>query len=142
MLKGIYMSLFMGPGIPEPAPKEVVDALISAQVTSGGDRSGFQLVFSMNKKSKLFQSMLPAGLFDPGPTTRVILTCTLGGSPTVLIDGVVTRHEISASNEGGQSTLTLTGEDLTVLMDLVQIPVMRYPAIPVTGRLALIVATY
>ncbi len=140
MLKGIYLSLFIGPLAPLPAPKDVVDALISAQVNTGGERSGFQIVLSMNKKSSIYKTLLPSGFFDPG-TTRVILVCTLGGIPNVLIDGVVTRHEVSPSNEGDQSTLTLTGEDLTVLMDVVQIPLL-YPGMPMVAQLNLIVAKY
>ena len=71
MLKGVYLSLFMGPMVPVPAPKAVVDALISAQVNTGGERSGFQLVFSMNKKSTLRQTLLPAG-FALAVSTRFI----------------------------------------------------------------------
>ncbi len=141
MLKGIYLSLFIGPMVPIPAPKEVTDAMISAQINTGGQRSGFQLVFSMNKKSTIYKTLLPSGYFSPG-TTRVILACTLGGIPNVLIDGVVTRHEVSASNDAGQSTLTLTGEDLTVLMDVIEIPIMRYPGMPIVARLNLLLAKY
>jgi hypothetical protein len=141
VLKGVYLSLFMGPMVPVPAPKAVVDALISAQVNTGGERSGFQLVFSMNKKSTLRQTLLPAGFMDPG-TTRVILVATLGGIPNVLIDGIVTRHEVAPSNEAGASTITLTGEDLTVLMDVIQFPLMRYPGMPILARVNLIVAKY
>jgi len=141
MLKGIYLSLFIGPMIPVPAPKEVTEAMISAQVNTGGQRSGFQIVFSMNKKSTIYKTLLPGGYFSPG-TTRVILACTLGGIPNVLIDGVVTRHEVSASNDAGQSTLTLTGEDLTVLMDVIEIPIMRYPGMPIVARLNLLLAKY
>lgn len=141
MLKGVYLSLFMGPMVPVPAPKTVVDALISAQVNTGGERSGFQLVFSMNKKSTLRQTLLPAGFMDPG-TTRVILVATLGGIPNVIIDGIVTRHEVAPSNEAGQSTITLTGEDLTVLMDVIQFPLLRYPGMPILARVNLIVAKY
>jgi hypothetical protein len=141
MLKGLYLSLFIGPMVPVPAPKAVVDALISAQVNTGGERSGFQLVFSMNKKSSIYKTLLPSGFFDPG-TTRVILAVTLGGAPNVLIDGIVTRHEVSPSNEGGQSTLTLTGEDLTVLMDVIELPIMRYPCMPVVARLNLLLIKY
>jgi hypothetical protein len=140
MLKGIYLSLFIGPLVPMPAPKDVVDALISAQVNTGGERSGFQIVLSMNKKSSIYKTLLPSGFFDPG-STRVILVCTLGGIPNVLIDGVVTRHEVTPSSEGGQSTLTLTGEDLTVLMDVVQIP-LTYPGMPMIAQLNLILAKY
>lgn len=141
MLKGVYLSLFMGPMVPVPAPKPVVDALISAQVNTGGERSGFQLVFSMNKKSSLRQTLLPAGFMDPG-TTRVILVATLGGIPNVIIDGIVTRHEVAPSNEAGQSTITLTGEDLTVLMDVIQFPLLRYPGMPILARVNLILAKY
>jgi hypothetical protein len=37
------------------------------------------------------------------------------------MDGIVTQQEMTPSSEPGQSTLTITGEDLSVLMDLVEI---------------------
>ena len=58
------------------------------------------------------------------------------------LDGVVTRQEITPSNEPGDSTLTLTGEDLSVLMDLVEMPFMRYPAMPEIAQLYAILAKY
>jgi hypothetical protein len=97
-----------------------MDELTSIQVTNGGDRSGFQLSFAVSKKSPLTTTLLPAGYFDP-MTTRVILVVTLGGIPNVLMDGIVTRQEIQPSSEPGQSVLTITGEDLSVLMDVVEI---------------------
>jgi hypothetical protein len=60
----------------------------------------------------------------------------------VLIDGVVTRHEVAPSNEAGQSTLTVTGEDLTVLMDVIELPIMRYPGMPIVARLNLLLVKY
>jgi len=141
MLKGVYLTLLIGPGVPVPAPKSVVEALNSVTVNSGGERGGFQLVFGVNKKSTLRNTLLPAGFFDPG-ITRVILVCTLGGVPTVLCDGMITRQEVAPSNEPGQSTLTLTGEDLGVLMDIVEMPFMRYPGMPITARVYTILARY
>jgi hypothetical protein len=120
MLEGIHLTLMIGPAVPIPAPKSVVDALRSVQVTSGKDKSGFQLTFALGKNSPLQTTMLPAGYFDP-ITTRVILVVTLGGFPHVIMDGIVTRQEMSPSSEPGQSTLTITGEDLSVLMDIVEI---------------------
>lgn len=111
----------IGPGLPVPPPKSVMDAFVSAEVTSGKDRTGFQLTFAVSKNSQLLDTLLPAGFFDP-ISTRVILMVSLGGMPNVLIDGVVTRHELSPSSEPGQSTLTVTGEDLSVLMDIVEVP--------------------
>jgi len=141
MLKGVHLTLMIGPAVPVPAPKVVMDALLSIEVTNGKDKSGFQLTFGISKESTLLKTMLPAGYFDP-MTTRVIIAVTMGGLPTVLMDGIVTRHELAPSNSPGQSTLTITGEDLSVLMDIVEMPFMRYPATPAIGQAYLILAKY
>src|SRR3954470_3310226 len=106
MLKGVHLTLMIGPGVPIPAPKSVVDALVSCQVTSGKDRSGFQLTFAVSKRSPLLTTMLPAGYFDP-MVTRVILIATMGGFPNVIMDGIVTNQEFTPSSDPGQSTLTI-----------------------------------
>lgn len=141
MLKGIHLSLLIGPAVPVPAPKSVMDALQSVQITNGKDKSGMQLVFAVSKDSPLLNVMLPAGYFDP-MITRVILIATVNGFPHVLMDGIVTRQELSPSSEPGQSTLTITGEDLSILMDVVEMPFMRYPATPDIGQVYLILAKY
>jgi hypothetical protein len=140
MLKGVHLTLMIGPAVPVPAPQSVIDALTSVQVTSGKDRSGFQLTFAVSKKSILLKTMLPAGYFDP-IVTRVIIIATLGGMPNVLMDGIVTRQEIQPSNEPGQSTLTVTGEDLSVLMDVVQ-KIIPYPAMPEVAQIYAALAPY
>lgn len=139
MLKGIHLTLMIGPGLPIPAPKVVTDALADVQVTSGRDRSAFQLTFAVSKKSALMTTMLPAGYFDP-ITTRVIIIVTLGGIPNVIMDGMVTRQELTPSNEPGQSTLTLTGEDLGILMDVVEIS--RPLPMPDTAKIYTVLAPY
>jgi hypothetical protein len=141
MLKGVHLTLMIGPLVPIPAPKSVMDAVTSIQVTSDKDKSGFQITFSVSKKSPLLNVMLPAGYFDP-MVTRVIIMVTLAGLPNVLMDGIVTRQELSPSNDPGQSTLTITGEDLSVLMDVLELPFMRYPAMPEVARLYVLLAKY
>jgi hypothetical protein len=141
MLKGVHLSLLIGPLVPVPAPKSVVDALLSVKVTSGKDKSGFQVTFGVSKNSELLTTLLPAGFFDP-MTTRVIVIATLNGTPNVIMDGIVTQQELAPSNEPGQSTLTITGEDLSVLMDVVDMSFMRYPAMPEVARLYVILAKY
>jgi len=131
----------IGPGMPVPAPQFVMDALLSISVNSGKDKSGFQLTFGVSKKSILLTTLLPVGYFDP-MITRVIIVVTLGGLPNVLMDGVVTRQELTPSSEPGQSTLTITGEDLSVLMDVIEWNIIRYPALPEVGRLYVILAKY
>jgi hypothetical protein len=140
MLKGVYLTLMIGPTVPIPAPLPVMEALKSVQVNSSKDRTGFQLTFTLGKTSPLQLAMLPAGYFDP-MITRVVIIATMNGLPRVLMDGIVTRHELTPSNDPGQSTLTVTGEDLSVLMDIIEIKI-PYPAMPVAARVGLILAKY
>jgi len=141
MINAVDLTLLIGPGVPVPALPPVVTALEGVQVTSATDRAGFQLTFSIGTSSLIQTVLLPAGYFDP-IVTRVIVMVTVKGLPQVLIDGVVTRHELSPSNEPGKSTLTVTGEDLTALMGLVEMPFMRFPAQPVPVRVLQILAKY
>jgi hypothetical protein len=140
MLKGVYLTLMIGPTVPIPAPPPVVEALKSVQVNSSKDRSGFQLTFTVGKTSILQTVLLPAGYFDP-VITRVVIIATMNGLPRVLMDGIITRHEVTPSNEPGQSTLTVTGEDLSVLMDVIEFKI-PYPAMPVAAKVAVILAKY
>ena len=137
----VQLTLLIGPGLPVPAPAAVTDAVESVQVTSGADRSGFQIVFTTGKHAPLLATMLPAGYLDP-IVTRVIVVATVRGVPHVLTDGVITRHDIAPSSTPGESKLTVTGEDLSVLMDVVEMPFMRYPAQPVVARVYTILAKY
>lgn len=141
MLKGFYLTLMIGPAVPIPVPQPVVDALASVQINSSKDRSGFQLTFNVSKKSPLLATMLPAGYLDP-MITRVVIILTLGGMPNVLMDGIITRQELAPNNDPGKTTLTVTGEDLSVLMDIVEMPFMRFPAQPVHVRVLQILAKY
>jgi len=141
MLDGVHLSLLIGPAVPVPAPAPVLDALEGVQINSGGDRTGFQLSFQIGKGSLLQNALLPAGYFDP-LLTRVIVIATVRGIPQVLADGIVTRQELAPSNEPGKSTLTVTGEDLSLLMDLVEMPFMRFPAMPIIARVYAILAKY
>ncbi|MFO7170226.1 MAG: hypothetical protein DIU80_019550 [Chloroflexota bacterium] len=140
MLRGIQLTLLIGPAVPLPAPQEVIDALTSVQITSGGQRSAFQLTFSVSKRSLLQTTLLPAGYFDP-IVTRVVVIVTLNGVPHVLMDGLVTRQESAPSNEPGQSTLTVTGEDLSVAMNVVQVK-RQFPAMPEVAQIYLVLAPY
>src|SRR5258708_25523352 len=94
MLKGVHLTLMIGPLVPIPAPQSVMDALISVQVTSGKDKSGFQVTFAISKKSTLLKTMLVAGYFDP-ISTRVVIIATVSGFPYVLMDGIVTHQELT-----------------------------------------------
>lgn len=57
------------------------------------------------------------------------------------MDGIVTRQEVQPSNEPSQSTLTITGEDLSVLMDLIEIK-RPFIAMNDTVQLYVVLAPY
>ncbi len=140
MLKGIYLTLMMGPTIAVPVPQPLTDALTGVEVTTtAGQASGFQLTFTLGKDSPLNRVLLPAGFFDP--KTRVIIMVTLNGTPNVLMDGVITQQSVSPSNEPGQSTLTITGEDVSLVMDLEDVREC-YPAMTEDVRVRLILLKY
>lgn len=141
MLKGIHLSLLAGPAVPLPVPKPVMDALASVQVTSAaGSRSGFQISFVLENNSPLHTLLVLTG--GRVPWLRVLIVATLNSLPLVMMDGLITKQEVSGSNEPGQSTLTVTGEDLSVAMDQQEFNGIPYPAMPAEARVALVVAKY
>lgn len=142
MLKGnVQLSLMIGPMVPVPVPKPVLDALTDVQVTtSAGAASGFQLTFAFSSKSPLNMLLLLLG--QVGPFIRVIILVNVKGRQQVLMDGVVSNHQFSPNVQTGQSTLTVTGSDLTTVMGLIDFTGIPYPAMPAEARVALIVAKY
>lgn len=137
----IHLTLMMGKTIPVPVRLPLSDALLSAQVTvTAGQASGFQLVFDLAKVAVINKVLLPSGFFDP--EIRVILVVTTRGIPTVLMDGVITQQEVGVANEAGSSTLTITGQDLTVLMDLVEKNATAFPGTTDAERAETIIRGY
>ena len=142
MASGLYLTLLVGPMVALPAPKPIVDALTSVEVTTTATgRSAFQLAFTLSNRSPLQTAFLLAQ-GGPGVELRVILMVTVNNMPQVLIDGVIRHQEVQPSSQAGFSTLTVTGEDLTAVMDLIQLDGLPYPAMPVEARVALILAKY
>jgi hypothetical protein len=141
MLKGIHLTLLVGPVVPLPVPKAALEALTSVTITSSaGSPSGFQLSFTLNNRSPLHTLFLVAGAQTP--LLRVIIVVTVNGAPHVLMDGVMTNQQVTPGSQPGYSTLTITGEDLTKVMDLVDFSGIPYPAMPPEARVALIIAKY
>jgi hypothetical protein len=142
MAKGVHLSLMVGPVVPVPVPKDVIDALTSVEVTTAaGQRSGFQLTFSMSVRSPLQTIFLLAG-GALAPIIRVIIVATVNGSSQVLMDGVMTNTEVSQGETPGTATLTITGQDLTAIMDQIDFSGFPYPAMPAEARVAICIAKY
>ncbi|MEN8175234.1 MAG: hypothetical protein ABFS23_05695, partial [Pseudomonadota bacterium] len=73
---------------------------------------------------------------------RVVLIVTLNGRPQPLFDGVMTNVEVQAGQGGQPGSITVTGEDLTKVMDMLDFSGLPYPAMPIEARVALICAKY
>ena len=141
MNRGYYLSLRMGSFTADPVPKAVIDALTELQVsTTVGAQSGFQMKFTLGKNSPLNQSLLANGFFDP--RRRVIISVTLNGNTSVLMDGVITKQDVTLGDMPGQSTLTVTGLDISALMDFIDLTGIPYPAMPLVAIVGLILAKY
>jgi hypothetical protein len=143
VLKGVHVTLMIGPGVPEPVPESVLDALVSIEVTnaSGNDASGFELSFTLANNSAMQTLFLLAGGVSI-PFVRVVIAITVNGSMSVIMDGVMTDHEFSPGGADGQSTMRLKGVDLTGIMDIIDFSGIPYPAMPREARVALVVAKY
>ncbi len=143
MASELTLSLMMGSGV-DPVPRAVMEALteVSVRIGAGGPTpSGFELKFATSKLSQITTQLLPSGYFDP--PTRVVITATLSGSMTVLMDGVITQQDVVPSDESGKSVLSIKGEDLTRMMDVIDSgALVAYPAMPAEARVALMVAKY
>ncbi len=117
---GIHLTLLIGPSIAVPAPPLLTQALQSVEVTHGSqERSGFQITFGLGRSGSidlLDYALLSSPLLKA--FNRVILVVTFNARPSVLMDGIITNFQFSPNNEPGKSTLTVTGEDVSVMMDM------------------------
>ena len=72
---------------------------------------------------------------------RVILIVTFNAMPRVLMDGIITHQQLTPSNRPGEATLTVTGEDVSVMMDLEEKSV-EHPAQDETVIALKLIASY
>ena len=141
MQGGVQLSLYIGP-VPVAAPREVVDALVSAKVENGsGDaQSGFELTFELPLRSPLRTLFLLTG-GGSLPLMRVVLVVTINGSAQSIIDGVTTNVEM-LPGDGGVGKLVVKGKDMSALMDIIDFPGLLFPAMPPSVRVLLVLAKY
>lgn len=124
---GINLKLALGKLAPSPAPSYIAEALQSVEIHQGDQNpAGFTLTFHADREKGLSRDfeLLSSPLLKP--SNRVVLSVVLGGAPTVIMDGFITQQELAHSREFGASTLTVTGEDVSVAMDLYELS-FEYP---------------
>ncbi|MDG2527887.1 hypothetical protein [Caulobacter endophyticus] len=141
MLRGAQLSIKSGFFTFEAAPKAVIDAVTELQVTQqSGQRGGFQLHLTYGKGGQIERELLPGGFFSPA--TRFIFSLTIDGVSDVLMDGFVSRVDVSQSNQPGKSTLSITGSDASQMMDQLDLTGLPMPAMPYMAQVAFILARY
>jgi hypothetical protein len=140
-LLGTHLNVLIGAGVPLPAPIPFLQAIEKVEVHAADQgRSGFQITLRTGRgRTDILEEpllLLPQmKLFS-----RVVLTASVGPMPTVIIDGMLTniQHQPGAQ---GQGTLVLTGEDISIMMDLEE-KTAEHPAQPEIAIAALIIAQY
>ncbi|SES74937.1 hypothetical protein [Geodermatophilus poikilotrophus] len=140
----VTLSLYLGPAVPLPAPRVVVEALTEVTVTAGsGESDGFELKFSLGSEASVLQTaFLLSGGAVPA-LLRVVLAAGVRGSADVLMDGVVTQTQIAPDTGSGPTQLIVKGRDISQVMDNVDLSgLFPYPAMPIEARVALILAKY
>lgn len=137
----VRLQLYAGPLVPVPAPQVVVDSLqqVTVENGSGDAQSGFELVFEVPKKSPLTTLFLLSGGAGV-PILRVVVAVTVNGLTEVLVDGVMTHHELQTGST--TNTLRVKGKDLTALMDVIELDGIPYPAMPPALRVLTALAKY
>jgi hypothetical protein len=141
-LSKVRLSLLVGKSVPQPAPRLLMNALDSVQVDNKSDfNQGFRLTFRAEREpaSSKDYALLNSPLLKPG--NRVVISVTLNAAPRVLVDGVITRHDLVPSGGAAGTNLTVTGEDLSVLMDMSEVS-MLYPPLPHEAVVLLVLLKY
>jgi hypothetical protein len=121
-IQSVRLGLYLGRVHPTPAPAQITKAV--EQVTVQQDGSGAQ-GFALTLRAGRSWSGQPdyALLHEPQlqPGNRLILTVTLNAVPSVLMDGVISHVQLSPAQGNQAATLTITGEDISRLLDLVDV---------------------
>lgn len=144
-LLGIHLTLLIGPGAAAvPAPMDLVQAIEEVKVShSDEQRSGFQITFRTGRSGPL--GLIDYPLLAGAPLlkafNRVIVVATFGVRPQAIMDGIITRSELQPGESPGQAKVTITGEDVSVMMDLHERSA-EHPAQDETVIATKIIATY
>lgn len=115
---GIRLQLYLGPTVPEPAPTSLLEALLDLEVQSrDSGRDGFQMSFTLGRdRASAEFALLRDEYLDTN--RRVVIMVVMKGQAQVLIDGIITQHQVTPSREPGGSRLNVMGEDISLKMDL------------------------
>ena len=140
---GVRLTLLIGPTVAVPVPPFMLESLRTVEVTHKDEgQSGFQINFHVGRNALTALPDYPL-LANPllKPFNRVIVMVTFGPVPSVLMDGIITRQELNPGDQPGTSTLTIKGEDVSVMMDR-EDKSAEHPAQPEPVIAMKLIATY
>ena len=141
-IQGINLTLRIGKVLPTPVPQSLAEAVQSVEVTQSDDgSSGFQISFRAERTSAFSMDypLITSPLLKP--FNRVIISVSLGASEQVLMDGFITNQQLMPGSNGEGATITVTGEDVSVMMDMVQLS-LQYPAMGDSAIALLVLEKY
>jgi hypothetical protein len=140
-LSTIELGVRIGQGFPGPAPAYMMRALRRVEVTQQDSTPcGFQLSF-------LAEIVSGGSVFDIvadpllAPFNRVVLRAAVNGLPVTLIDGFITHHQFTPGNGPDDSQFVVTGEDISVVMDLEEYQ-REFPAMPDAAKVVELLAPW
>lgn len=121
-LLGVHMALSAGPTVPLPVPPDVTQRVKSVQVTESDSRpTVFSIVLDAGRSGPTAALDSPVLTTSPlRANARVVVELTMGVLPKVLVDGIVTETTLVPGGEQ-RAELTLTGRDLSVLLDRTEV---------------------
>lgn len=123
-ITSIQLQLWIGRAVPQPAPQSLMTALQSIEITQS-ETAGFQMSFQIERSPYMSPdfALMTGDLLQPG--SRVVICVTLSATPRVVMDGIITQHQFSY-DQSGAMMLTVTGEDISLLMDIYDLS-LEYP---------------
>jgi hypothetical protein len=129
------VAIRIGTVVPIPMDDEAAGALERVEIVRAiGERGSFRLQFRLEPGSSLPDRFLS----ESGDLVRVVIST----GDEVAMDGVLVEHCLSIGEEKGRATLVLAGEDLTLLMDLIDVRGRQFAAVPAPARVQIILAAY
>lgn len=144
-IPSLTVSLKLGTTSMATAPLDLVQALRTIEVVQGVRcPSGFRLTFAADRYPPVVGPSTDYSLLSEGllaPFVRVQIQANPQGSAAVvLIDGFITRQELTVDGEES-SVVTVIGEDVSVKMDLFEVAA-EYPSLTDSAIVSQILGKY
>ncbi|PPS67837.1 MULTISPECIES: hypothetical protein [Streptomyces] len=140
---GLRLTVLAGPSLPVPLPGPLTARVRSVEVTENdSERSVFTLTLDAGRSATAGAVDVP-GLIGPPLTafSRVVVVVHLGVVPFVLSDGIVTEVKLAPGDGPGAATLSVTGEDVSCLLDREERDV-EHPAMDAYAQVLRVLAPY